>query len=58
MTGREVADRLCISESTVRLWAKQGVLPSVRISARTIRYRHADVEALIERSGDSGAEVA
>jgi excisionase family DNA binding protein len=54
LTRREVADALAVKEQTISKWAMTGKhLPVVRIG-RTVRYRAADVQALM-LSGSSTA---
>ena len=48
MTSEQVADLMGVSITTVRRWERSGTLPGVRIG-RLIRFRAADVEALIDR---------
>lgn len=45
---REVADMLRVSTRTVRAYEIQGALHPVRINARAIRYKMADVQKLID----------
>ncbi|MBL4849114.1 MAG: helix-turn-helix domain-containing protein [Planctomycetes bacterium] len=44
----EVSDHLGVSQRTVRGWIASGKLPVVRLSARCVRIRPEDLEALIE----------
>jgi len=45
LTRDQVAELLQVSESTVRRWTSQGVLPAYRF-AGVVRYRRDDVEAM------------
>lgn len=45
MTVAEVADRLNVSERTVRRWIAEGALPATKIVGR-VRISGADVDAL------------
>lgn len=47
VTASEVADYLRIDEQTVRLWARQGRIPAVRLSPKAIRFRLPDVMAAL-----------
>ena len=38
LTFQDVAERLQVTPRAVRIWAKRGVLPSVRITTKTIRF--------------------
>jgi excisionase family DNA binding protein len=48
LTPREVAAALGVSVWTVRALTRSGVLPSVRLSRRTIRYRPSVLDTLPE----------
>lgn len=50
LTARQVAAELGISRSTVSRWTKSGKLAAYKM-AGTVRYRRADVTALLERGG-------
>ena len=50
LTATEVAQRLNLRVATVRAWTYRRLLPSVRVGARSVRYRREDVERII-RSG-------
>lgn len=46
----EVAARLGVNKRTVERWAREGTLPApVRLTSRVIRFRAADIEAVLER---------
>ena len=49
LTVKEVAERLCIAPASVYHWLSQRRLPCVRLSARCVRFRQKDLEALIEQ---------
>ena len=44
----QAAERLGISPHTARLWCKQGRLPHVRLSSRTIRFEPSRIEQIID----------
>jgi predicted DNA-binding transcriptional regulator AlpA len=54
---REVAEMLAVNGRAVRRMRERGQLPRVIIGQHTVRYRLADVEALIERGLESGAAL-
>lgn len=56
VTAREVATILGVDVETVRLWARQRKIPSLKFGYRTLRFRMADVlaVALQQRTGSSG----
>jgi excisionase family DNA binding protein len=45
----EVAEKLRVSTQTVNRMVKTGELPRIVVSARTIRFRPQDVEAVMTR---------
>lgn len=47
LTRSEVAERLRVCRHTVRLYELRGYLSPIRITARTLRYRAAEVEDLL-----------
>ena len=49
LDASEVALRLHVSERQVRRLRTEGQLPALRIGGRAVRYRPADVEALVDR---------
>ena len=51
MTRSEVASLFGVTSAAVATWARRGGLPEVRNEASRPRYRRADVEALMVRSG-------
>jgi excisionase family DNA binding protein len=48
LTDRDVAAALAVQPETVRRWAACGVLPSVRLGNRLLRFRAEEVERWIE----------
>ena len=48
-TVQEVAQRLKVSEKTVRVWIDQGDLPAFNIGKRGYRIRESDLSAFIEK---------
>lgn len=49
LSRAEVAQRLGVCTHTVRSYEEQGLLPVVRLSARTLRYRVNDVETMLKQ---------
>lgn len=49
LTVKEVAEQLGIAPASVYHWVSQNRLPCVRLSARCVRFRQKDLEALIEQ---------
>lgn len=57
LTAQELAERLRVSPETVRAWARRGVIPSIHVSPKAIRF---DAEAVLQaiharRGGAGGA---
>lgn len=48
LTTREVAAALYVAQDTVRGWARTGRISSVRTLGGRLRYRLAEVEALLK----------
>jgi predicted site-specific integrase-resolvase len=46
-TKKQVAQRIGVHPKTISRWTAQGRLTPIYLSARTIRYRAEDVQALI-----------
>jgi excisionase family DNA binding protein len=53
LTAEEVAEYLRLSPWTIRIWARQGRLPCIRESKRTLRFLKSDIEKY-ERLHTSG----
>ena len=49
VTAEEVAERLRLRPDTVRRWTREGRIPSIRLSAKVIRFDLDDVEAALRR---------
>jgi excisionase family DNA binding protein len=47
-TVAEVAERLKMNEQTIRNWIDRGELPAIRLGARRVRVRQADLDRFIE----------
>ncbi len=50
LTETQAADLAQVQPKTIADWGRAGKLPRVKLSARCIRYRSEDVQALIENS--------
>ncbi len=48
LTDLDVADRLSVSPHTVHYWERNGILESVRLTKRTIRFEPDRVEQFIK----------
>ncbi|MDQ3403548.1 MAG: helix-turn-helix domain-containing protein [Actinomycetota bacterium] len=47
LTATEVAKRLRVSVATVNRYAREGLLPAVRLPGGTWRYRVSDIDELL-----------
>jgi excisionase family DNA binding protein len=45
----DVAERLGVTDQTVRRWVKRGELPVVRLGQSTVRFEEGAVESLVRR---------
>jgi excisionase family DNA binding protein len=50
LTVQEIADRFKLNQQTVRNWIDDGALSAVRLGARRVRVREADLEAFLAAS--------
>lgn len=48
-TAEELAERLTLKPKTIREWARQGVIPSLRISPKVIRFDFDEVEEALKQ---------
>lgn len=49
LTAKEVAERLGVSQGTVKRWYREGKLKGVQLGYRTLRFRVAEIEKYLER---------
>jgi excisionase family DNA binding protein len=54
LTTSQVALLLQVTPRTVRRWARDGVLPRLRLGGRITRYRSTDIAALIDPTQSIG----
>lgn len=52
VTADEIAVRLRVRPGTVRDWARRGIIPSVKLGAKTIRYSPSAVVEALSRRGN------
>src|SRR5262249_7179557 len=57
LSRKQAAELIGCSSATVRRLEKRGVLPSVRFNERLVRYRSADISALIASRISGGKEA-
>jgi predicted site-specific integrase-resolvase len=48
LTRRQVAELLAVSTESVKRYTRRGLLPSIKLNSRVIRYRPEDVQRMIE----------
>ena len=58
LTTQELATRLRVSPETVRGWARRGLIPTLRISPKVIRYDLAAVLAALSADPAKGVPRA
>jgi len=51
-TPDELARRLRIRRSTILTWAQAGIIPSIRVSAKVIRFNPEAVDTALSRLGN------
>jgi predicted site-specific integrase-resolvase len=54
LTETQAAELAQVKPKTIADWGRAGKLPRVRLSARCIRYRASDVQAMIDTSLQQG----
>ncbi|MCK4873827.1 MAG: helix-turn-helix domain-containing protein [Phycisphaerales bacterium] len=54
LTVQELATELSVQPETVRRWARDGRIPALRVSGKTIRFDLEDVCAMLRRVGTKG----
>jgi excisionase family DNA binding protein len=60
LTAEELAQRLRLRPSTIKRWAQGGLIPSIRLSGRVVRFDPGDVECALRKrattdTGSGGA---
>ena len=58
LTAAELAKDLRLSASTLRLWARTGRIPVVRLSSRALRFEPDEVRAALVRSHKDGQRAS
>ena len=58
VTTREVAERFSVAVSTVRRWVRDGRIPYVRVSKRTVRFDLEQVERFVSFNSGCSEVVA
>ena len=48
-TAEQVAKKLGVSRDTIMRWYRDGKLKGVRLGYRTVRFRSAEIEKMLER---------
>lgn len=55
ITAYELADQLRVTPETVKIWARQGLIPRVRLTPKVIRFDPSAVLAALARKAEGGA---
>ena len=55
LTVDELAEHLRVRPSTIRLWAREGLIPAVRIGAKVIRFDLQDVMGVLKHGPQEAA---
>ena len=53
LTAEKLAQHLSIRPDTIRVWTRDGIIPSIRITGKVIRYDLRDVERAIRQPHDT-----
>lgn len=48
MKEGEAANYLTVSKSSIRRWAKEGLISKIRVGKKSVRYLRSDLDAYIE----------
>ena len=57
LTVREAAAAIGVTDGALRSWIRDGRLPAIRFSPRTIRIRKTDLDAMVEAAKSSGTSA-
>ncbi len=49
VTAKELAERLNLKPETIRIWARQGLIPSLRPTPKVLRFEMRSVMAAIKK---------
>jgi predicted site-specific integrase-resolvase len=49
LTAAELAARLSVRPATIRVWARAGMIPAVRLTPKVVRFEPGDVLAALRR---------
>jgi excisionase family DNA binding protein len=52
LTAEELAGRLQVRPSTIRRWAREGRIPTVRLTPKVVRYDLTAVVDAVRKAGD------
>lgn len=57
LTAEQLADHLQVRPSTIRLWAREGLIPVIRVGGRVLRFDLDDVLCMLKQSGQRTGTV-
>lgn len=49
LTAEEIGERLRLTADTVLKWAREGTIPSIKLSPKVLRFDPSEVEAALRR---------
>lgn len=55
LTSEELAQRLRLRPSTVKRWAQEGIIPSLRLSGKVVRFDPEEVERALRSRATADA---
>lgn len=50
LTAAELAERLRLRTCTIQAWTREGLIPSIRITGKVIRYDYEDVRRTLKKT--------
>lgn len=56
LSAKELSERLEINLFTCYSWARSGIIPSVKLGPKLIRFKESDIEKFISAKGAPGHE--
>ena len=48
-TAEQVAEHVKVTPETVRRWARNGIIPSIKLSGKVVRFDMAEVESALKK---------
>ena len=57
LTVQEIADLIQVAPVTIQLWTREGIIPSIRVNPKIVRYQEDAVIAALLRLSDQRSIV-